>query len=405
MNPSQGGTIVTERIIEKQPIIYNNYITKPTQVNNIEKVVTVPTPAWQPIPNLQPREVKSYIPVVTERVVTVPQQVPVVTEKVKEVRSYIPVVSQQIDPTLRPIVTNIQNQTNVISGQVTSINAKTTANLAVSNANNSLLGLLNAKTTAMATTLTTFVTTTWTKFINSRLVDKAINAMNLALNIHNAAMLSRDLGDTFLYMLSNVLSAIGIKDDDGNPYDIASLIGNTVENIIVSVVGQEVWDNTSKQFNALNRIYQSGMNVIYTVSNIVDSSRNILETVGEYVGKIGNALRRSGEVAENAYQPMQEKFDNISNNRFEKFFDKVENFEEKVSAVDMVASDIISIQDSINEFQTNKAQFKADIRQYQTSQTNINESEPMDYPESLKTLEEEAKLNSEAPVNLEDARF
>ena len=383
MNQATKGGVNVDRIIEKQPIIYNNYITNNT------KVVTVPTPAWKPIPNLQPREVRSYIPIVTEKVVTVPQKQ----------------VVQVLDPTVKPIVSNIRNQTAVISGQVASIGATTRTNLMQSKANFEILNIVNAKVTAMLGMLTTFVTTTWGKFVNSRLVDKAINLMNLALNIQNAAMLSSNLGETFLYMFSNVLSVFGIKDDDGNPFDFATIIGQQVESILITILGEETYLNANRQFNSLNRIYQAGMNTIMTISNIIDSSRNILETVGEYVGKIGNALRRSGEVAENAYQPMQEKFDKISNDKWENLFEKVEDFEDKLSAVDMVASDIVSIQESVNQFKANKEEFNQAIRTYQTEQTSASVSEPHNVPESVSELEIDAKLNSEAPVDLEKARF
>ena len=54
------------------------------------------------------------------------------------------------------------------------------------------------------------------KLANSRSFDKAINLIDLALTIHGNAMLSKDLGESFLYVFSNILASIGIKDDEGN---------------------------------------------------------------------------------------------------------------------------------------------------------------------------------------------
>ena len=304
------------------------------------------------------------------------------------------ITNNNADPTLKPLI---------LEGNKTSLaNQRLLSGLAFT------LGQLNTFINAQWTWYTDWIIDKFQKLANSRVFDKAISLLNLALNIHSNVMLSQDLGESFLYMFSNILASIGIKDDEGNPFDFASIIGNSIEDILRNVLGDAVYNNASKTFNSLNRIYQAGINVISSISQIIDSSRTITETIGEYVGKIGNALRNSRAVAENAYKPMQEKWDKLTeatNSKWSNFWDKVEDIEDKVSVVDTVASEVLSIQETVNELKNNREEFRQSIRDYETTQTNIVESEDHIVNKSLEDLEIDAKLNSDAPVTLESARF
>ena len=52
----------------------------------------------------------------------------------------------------------------------------------------------------------------------------------------------------------------------------------------------------------------------------------------------------------------------------------MDDIEDKVSAVDTVASEVLSIQETVNELKSNREEFRQSIRDYETTQTNIVES-------------------------------
>ena len=316
-----------------------------------------------------------------------------------------------IDPKINTITENTQN----IQGELATINQNVTNN---NNANTgeilSAIGLVAVGVTTnkvlltdLTATATKFVGETWKKFTDSALLGKALDLLNLALNFHNAAMLSADLGRSLLYMIENVLTAIGIHDQDGNPIDIASILGTSVENFAKGVLGAENYANAKAEFNALNRIYQAGMNIMYTVGSMIDTSQSIMENVGEYVGKIGNALRRSGQVAENAFKPMQERWDAITQreSRFKNIVERIEQAQEVTDAVGNIAGDVISLKEDYKTLTENRTEMKEAIKGYETTQTSVGVSEDHVSPDSVVALEEDASLNSEAPIDLESARF
>ncbi|MGL4640374.1 MAG: hypothetical protein ACRCVX_11700, partial [Shewanella sp.] len=138
-------------------------------------------------------------------------------------------------------------------------------------------------------------------------IDKALNAMNTVLLIHNAAMLSRNLGSTLGDLTSQALATIGIKDAEGSPIDINKEIGQQVNTFMENLVGAEVWKGTKTSWNKASSIISSATNIMYTVRSMFDSGREILEWTAENTGKIGNALKKYRIVGEDAYKWMPER--------------------------------------------------------------------------------------------------
>ena len=122
-------------------------------------------------------------------------------------------------------------------------------------------------------------------------IDKVLNAMNTVLLLHNAAMLSRNLGSTLGDLTSQALATIGIKDGD-SPIDVNEILGKQTNNFMSSILGAEVWAGTKTSWNKASSIIASATNLMYTVRSMFDSTREILEWTAENTGKIGNALKR-----------------------------------------------------------------------------------------------------------------
>jgi hypothetical protein len=182
-------------------------------------------------------------------------------------------------------------------------------------------------------------------------LDRALNLLTFATTLHNAAMLSRNLGETLLQVISNILAAIGIRDDEGTPLDIGGIVGNTVENIVKGAIGTENYTALSAAWKKANRIYQASANVLFSIQSLRWSVTNILETIGGWNARVGNALRKWGVVGEKAYgwMPPSPNFDNP-------FFRAVERSEEVLSQIDNVASEVLSIQETVTQLNTQKTE-------------------------------------------------
>jgi hypothetical protein len=189
-------------------------------------------------------------------------------------------------------------------------------------------------------------------------LDRALNLMTFAATVHNAAMLSRDLGQTLFGVISNVLAAIGIKDDKDNPLDFGSIVGHTVEDLLKNVIGAENYAALTINWKKANRIYQASANLLNNLQSLRYSITGALETIGGMNAKVGNALKKYGVLGDNAYP-----WFNPSPNYDNKFMRGLEVAETTVSSIDSVASEILSAQDSVKQIGEQKTELEKTIKE------------------------------------------
>ena len=182
-------------------------------------------------------------------------------------------------------------------------------------------------------------------------LDRVLNILIWWQTLHNAYMLSANLGQTLTSAISNVLAAIGIKDAEGSPLDIGEVLGHQFDSLAKSVIGESEWGGIKAEYKKWNRIYQAAANLLNSIQSIGYSILSALEVVGSWVALIGNALRRWGEISEKAYRWM-----NPTPNFQNKFFTALETTENVVSQIDTVASEVLSVQDTVTQIGTQKTE-------------------------------------------------
>lgn len=192
------------------------------------------------------------------------------------------------------------------------------------------------------------------RFANSIRLDKALNALNTALLLHNAMMLSRNLGETLGYFINSGLQAIGIKDEEDNPININEMIGGAVENFIKGIVGEDLYNGAVKSWKEANAVYQSIQRIYDATTNMLFGLSEGLTILGEYTGKMGNALKRSGVVLQNSYDWFDEKisFRVKRLGRLANFIQGLESAEEITSNLTEVTESVVEIKDSWGEAKT-----------------------------------------------------
>ncbi|EKV02341.1 hypothetical protein Lepto7375DRAFT_4567 [Leptolyngbya sp. PCC 7375] len=218
-------------------------------------------------------------------------------------------------------------------------------------------------------------------------LDKLINLLTLVTVLHNGAMISRDIGETLGYVVSNALAAIGVKDEGGNALDINELVGGSIENFIKSVVGEDVYEDTRTAWQKANRVLQAGSNIIWTLRSINDTTQDVMEWTAENTGKIGNALKKWGVVGERAYPWMSErvKAQDFYRRKFSRVFDGLETAENTASSLAVVTSDVREIQEEVTELGEARTRFTDAVTAFG--------------PEDTPGLDEENQLPTSAPEN------
>ena len=217
---------------------------------------------------------------------------------------------------------------------------------------------------------------------------KILEFLSVAISLHNAAMLSRNLGasigDTISAIANNAISFI--KNEESSPIDINATLGNTIEGFLKGIIGAENYNNAGEAFTKYNRILNAASNIIWTIQGIQMGLAYGLETVGNYTGRIGNALKKSGAVLENSYNWMNEKM-NFRSGRLATLtnvINQTQEVENVVSEVHQVTSEFREIQEKTGYLttQVGNLQEELDLKETESltqadlSKTNSQGAQP-----------------------------
>lgn len=289
----------------------------------------------------------------------------------------------------RTIVQNIMNPAD--TALLRQIHATTTATKAQQNIHTAISANTNIVVTESRTflgSMQSFAAKAW----ETTRMSKAIELLTLATAIHNAAMLSRYTGQTVLDVIGNALSFIGIKDETGNALDLNQLLGNSVETMLKTLLGEQVYNDTSKAFQKANRILQIGTAIIWTVRSIQDTALDLAEWTANNTGKIGNALKRFGVVGENSYPWMSEtlKAQNKWRNKMERYYNGLESVENVAESAEFVTGSFMEIGQEFGEIKEQRDQLR----------NTMTTGEPFNYPdnEPIAVTQNENKGNSVATL-------
>jgi len=230
-------------------------------------------------------------------------------------------------------------------------------------------------------------------------LDKILNALTLITTLHNAAMLSRNLGQTLGDLTGQALLVIGIKDENGSALDINAEIGRQVNNLMSTILGAETWAGTKENWNKANRIISSANQIMWTVRSIADSGREVTEWIANNTGKIGNALKRFRVVGENAYPHMAE---NVSHQnawmlKVQRYREGVDTLDDAASSLQGVLGEVQNIQQEAQELTEQKQRFDASIKAAQPK--TIPDNDPIkDKAAQPKTIPDNDPIKDKAAV-------
>ena len=217
-------------------------------------------------------------------------------------------------------------------------------------------------------------------------LDRVLNLMILSATIHNALMLSNDIGQTFIGILNNVFQLIGLKKEDGSSFDIGSVISGTIENLIKGAIGANNYTNLTEAWAKANRIYQATNNVINSFLNLSQTILQASELIASYTGKIGNALKKGGVILESAYGWMnpQPKFNRVTQT--------LESLQNGASTIQMVTQAPLDVINAVTESTTAATEF---VKAVKEDDKPVNKATPIPEPDELKAKESQSKTDSQ----------
>ena len=189
------------------------------------------------------------------------------------------------------------------------------------------------------------------------LVNQVISGLNLMLELHNAAMLSRNLiesvGDMFSIGIQVFQRIILRQDgDEVKPIDVNQLIGQGFNGIMVDIFGKETWTAIILKWNSINRIITSAANVANSVRNMFDGVAGVVSSTANNVGRIGNALKNNRVVEQGSYAFMPTS-NTAATGRIASLNNVLNNSAEIPDLVTSIGSEAIGVVDESEEMGRN----------------------------------------------------
>lgn len=194
-------------------------------------------------------------------------------------------------------------------------------------------------------------------------IQKVLDVLTFIGVMHNVSMLSRDVSETFFYLVGQALDIVGIDDEEGNALNIGQIVGGSVYSFLTGVFGEAFVEGAIDSYRKANRIVQSASMVIWTIRSLQDTGLDLMEWIGENTGKIGNALKRFGVVGERSYPWMAESAQARDRNRarFDKVTGALENVEDRLSSYSVATSNVLEIQQETQELGENWGRFRESL--------------------------------------------
>ena len=183
---------------------------------------------------------------------------------------------------------------------------------AIANENKGLLGQL----LALLNVISNLLTTIWNflqdkiglvlKLLNNQVVDRAVNMLNLAVNITNLLMLTESAGKALGSIVDAVfaLTPLQFENDKGQKTTASSAFGQNVTAMVVNIIGTDNYASLKENLAVGNRIIKSSTNLLNQTSKLLYQQSKQQQKTGIEVANIGNALVDNGVVNQNSYPKM-----------------------------------------------------------------------------------------------------
>jgi hypothetical protein len=224
--------------------------------------------------------------------------------------------------------------------------------------------------------------------LNNSVVDRSLAVMNLAANIHNAAMLTRDVGETLGSVVDNTLSLLNLRftNSEGVQLPFTDFIGSNFRSLLISVLGVENYTSLVLNWQKANTIYHSAMAVVNTTQSMLDPISSAVEYGLENVSKIGNSLKEDGVVSENAYPAMDETIRARRVNRFERLNDTLEGAENIASNLSSITSSAVSVKEDYKQLREDSKDLKDKASAFNTADSEARAALKAELPTEITAI-------------------
>lgn len=202
--------------------------------------------------------------------------------------------------------------------------------------------------------MTEFLTDKFDKLWKTFRLDRLVSLLTLAASIHNAAMLSRDLGETLVDTLDSILRAIQgwmpdfLKSPDGDDFDLEEMLKAKLEKFLSDLLGAENYVELKATWIRANRILSTAANMLNSVRSMFNAVTEALQTIGGWIALGFNGIQREGLVSDRTW-PWMDETPNFRSNQISRFTDNLDNLENAASSIQQLANSSVEFTSEARE--------------------------------------------------------
>jgi hypothetical protein len=228
--------------------------------------------------------------------------------------------------------------------------------------------------------MTDFLKDKFDKLWKTFRLDRIISMLTLAASIHNAAMLSRELGETLLETLETILQAIQgwmpdfLKSPDGDGFDLDELLKAKLEKFLQDLLGRENYVNLKVTWIRANRILSTAANMLNAMRSMLNAITEGLQVIGGWIAMGFNGIQREGLVSDKTW-PWMDETPNFQSKSISRFTQNLENLEDAASTIQQLAGSSIEFTSEAKELteETQKLVKLLDEKQQATTKKEVEE--------------------------------
>lgn len=195
------------------------------------------------------------------------------------------------------------------------------------------------------------------RFINWSVGDRVIGMMSMVASVHNAFMLSNNVGETLFSIFDNLgnIGALIVKPDGDTNIDSKTWVTSNLDSLFSTMLGAEAWKSVKASYRATNNIFSTSSNAYNNLRSIHNDSQELLNMVRRDTADLGNALVEEGVISEDNWDMRDPKIKIKSKvlNRLDNMNRGLEEVDNKLEAIEQVTSTLLNIAQTAKEVREN----------------------------------------------------
>jgi len=195
------------------------------------------------------------------------------------------------------------------------------------------------------------------RFINWSVGDRVVGMMSMIASVHNAFMLSNNVGQTLFSIFDNLgnIGSLILKPDGDANIDSKEWVTSNLDSLFSTMLGAEVWKSVKASYRAANNIFSTSSNMYDNLRSIHNDSQELLNMVRRDTAELGNALVEEGVISEDNWDIRDPKVKIKSKSliRLQRMNEGLEALDNKLEAIEQMTSTLLSIAQTAKEVKEN----------------------------------------------------